>query len=67
MSVRSPNLRKVLGILTDSADTDTWTVPLVFIHLSYDFESICYSLACDRKTAERTEYYFMISADMQLN
>ena len=54
--VSSPNLRKVLGILTDTADTDicfvsfgisSVAVPLVFIHLSYDFESIRYSLPKD--------------------
>ena len=44
-----------------------WTLPLVFIHLLYDFESIFYSLASDKKTAERTEYHFMISAGMQLH
>ena len=29
--------------------------------LSYGFKSICYSLSCDRKAAERTEYHQMES------
>ena len=67
--INSPNLRKVLEILTDTADTNTCivsfgpssvAVQLAFIHLSHDFERNCYFLGCNRKTAERLEYHFMI-------
>ena len=66
MSVSSPNLRKVLEILTDTADIDACVIERVRVSVSSPNLRIVFGIARSGKALLRTKYIYL-SVDCTLD